>query len=125
MDITPLVPEGKQVIHRYGNHSFTVSGASYDGNIIIFPNRVISWDVDDSNGFISKHFVPFTSTNEDIEILLVGTGVTMQLIPPALRSELKEHNIAVDSMDTGAACRTYNVLLAEERRVAVALLSVE
>ena len=46
----------------------------------------------------------------------------MQLVPPALRPALREAGIVVDAMDTGAACRTYNVLLAEDRRVAAALL---
>jgi uncharacterized protein len=46
----------------------------------------------------------------------------MQLVPPALRQALRAQGVVIDAMDTGAACRTYNVLLAEDRRVAAALL---
>ena len=57
-----------------------------------------------------------------IQILLLGCGRRMQPVPQAVRQALRQAGIVVDAMDTGAACRTYNVLLAEDRRVAAALL---
>ncbi|HLY56713.1 MAG TPA: Mth938-like domain-containing protein, partial [Stellaceae bacterium] len=57
-----------------------------------------------------------------VAILLVGTGKAMQPFPRPVRQALRDAGITVDAMDTGAACRTYGVLLAEERRVAAALL---
>ena len=57
-----------------------------------------------------------------IQILLLGCGRQMLPVPSALREELRAHGVVIDAMDTGAACRTYNVLLAEDRRVAAALL---
>jgi len=59
-----------------------------------------------------------------VEILLLGCGRRMAMVPSALRARLKAAGIVVDAMDTGAACRTYSVLLAEGRRVAAALLPV-
>ena len=55
-----------------------------------------------------------------IEILLIGSGATFEMAPAPLRKALSARRIAVESMDTGAACRTYNVLMAEDRRVAAA-----
>ncbi|MGH6796969.1 MAG: MTH938/NDUFAF3 family protein, partial [Roseiarcus sp.] len=59
-----------------------------------------------------------------VEILLLGCGPRMAPVPPALRQGLRVAGIVVDAMDTGAACRTYNVLLSEDRRVAAALLAL-
>jgi uncharacterized protein len=59
---------------------------------------------------------------DDVEILSLGTGLRMAPVPAPLRLALKRAGIAVEPMDTGAACRTYNVLVAEDRRVAAALL---
>jgi len=57
-----------------------------------------------------------------IEVLLLGTGSTHQFVTPVIKKSLKSHGLASDSMDTGAACRTYNILLSEGRRVAALLL---
>jgi uncharacterized protein len=62
--------------------------------------------------------------NPAIEILLIGCGTRAKLIEPNLLADLKNAGIAVESMDTGAACRTFNVLIAEDRRVAAALIPV-
>ena len=61
-------------------------------------------------------------TRGGIEILLIGCGRRMVPLPKVLREELRAAGIVADAMDTGAACRTYNILLAEDRRVAAALL---
>ena len=62
------------------------------------------------------------SAEPPIEILLIGSGAAFELAPPALRQALGARSIALECMDTGAACRTYNVLMAEDRRVAAALI---
>jgi len=59
-----------------------------------------------------------------IELLLVGCGSKTVFIPENLRAELKSSDIVVETMDTGAACRTFNVLISEDRRVAAALVPV-
>ena len=64
------------------------------------------------------------SAEPAVEILLLGSGPKMGLLPSKLRRELRDAGIVVDVMETGAACRTYNVLLSEDRRVAAALLPV-
>ena len=67
---------------------------------------------------------PVLEAEPAVEILLIGTGSAMAPIPPALRALLRSRGIGCDGMDTGAACRTYNVLLAEGRRVAAVLIAV-
>ena len=59
-----------------------------------------------------------------IDLLLIGCGAQVARLPPDLRDALKAKAIFADGMDTGAACRTYNVLMAEERRVAAALIAI-
>ena len=121
MDITPLVPEGQQIIQSYAEGHFRVSGTVYEGPIAVFPNRTVKWDV--SPAFDALEAEDFAALLEnELDVLLVGCGAAMLTMPFALRQSLHKNGIAVDFMDTGAACRTYNVLMAEGRRVAAALL---
>jgi len=104
MDLTPLVKPGLQMVERYGPAGFRVSGAIYKTPILIFPERTIEWP------------------GGAVELLLLGLGRRIAPVPAALRQALKARGIAVEPMDTGAACRTFNVVVAEDRRVAAALL---
>lgn len=121
MAVSPLPPAGRQVIESYGRHSFRVSGAAYDGAILVFPEATEHWAALDATGITLDSLAPVLA-HGGIEILLIGCGRRMVRLPVALRQALRARGIVVDAMDTGAACRTYNVLLAEERRVAAALL---
>jgi uncharacterized protein len=85
MDVTPIIPAGRQVVETYG-----AAGAAHG----------------------------------DVSILLLGCGKRMGSVPLALREGLRARGVVVEPMDTGAACRTYNVLLSEERRVAAALIKI-
>jgi uncharacterized protein len=67
---------------------------------------------------------PVIAASRQIEILLVGSGARFALLAPDVRRSLQERGLSVDAMDTGAACRTYNILRAEGRRVAAALIAV-
>lgn len=120
MDVTPLVAKDRQVIESYGASGFRVSGTSYDGAIIVLPHATQPWPVMAIADISAASLAPVIEAG--IQILLLGCGHRMQLVPPALRQELRAHGVVIDAMDTGAACRTYNVLLAEDRRVAAALL---
>ncbi len=120
MDITPLVARDRQVIESYGPSGFRVSGVAHDGAILVLPQATQPWPVASIADATAANLAPIVDAA--IEILLLGCGKRMALVPPALREELRARGIVVDAMDTGAACRTYNVLLAEDRRVAAALL---
>lgn len=124
MDITPLVPEGRQVIEAYGDMGFRVSGHRYEGSILILPDQTIAWAVSSSDELSVESLDPVTDRSE-VELLLLGLGRKTVMIPRNFRAALKEKGVAVEPMDTGAASRTYNVLQAEGRRVAAALIAVE
>jgi uncharacterized protein len=123
MDVTPIIPAGKQVIDRYGTDGFRVSGTLYPGAILLFPDETVAWPVTAMADVTAESLGPVV-TRGGVEILLLGCGRRMALVPPALRAQLKAAGIVIDAMDTGAACRTYSVLLGEGRRVAAALLPV-
>lgn len=118
MDITPLVPKEKLAITGYGAGYFTLNGAKTEGSIFLQGNTAQPWNEELGSG-IFHSLIQGT-----IDLLLIGTGKEIRPLPQTVRSALKERNIAVELMDTGAACRTYNVLMAEGRRVAAALVAV-
>ena len=123
VDVTPLIPAGRQVIESYGPRGFRVSGVAYQGAILVFPDKVESWMAAIMAEVDFASLKPLLDHGE-VEILLLGCGKSIARLPEELRQALRRQGIVVDAMDTGAACRTYNVLLAEERRVAAALLPV-
>ena len=118
MELTPLVPPGRQIIERYGAGGFRVSGVIYGGPVLVFPDRTTAW----AGAALSVEALRPVIEHGGIELLLLGLGRRMAPVAAALRSALKAQGVALEAMDTGAACRTYNVLLAEDRRVAAALL---
>lgn len=124
MDITPLVPKGKQVLTGYGAGGFKINNEFISGSILLFPLSCLNWDVTVASHITAFSLQPVLEAAGEVELLLIGTGFAMSLVDSALRPLLKSKGIALDIMDTGAACRTYNVLLAEERRVAAALIAV-
>ena len=117
MDLTPGAP-ARQVIERYGASGFRVSGALYPGPVLVFPDATLVWE---GAAATFNSLAPVVERG-GVELLLLGLGRRMAPVAAALRSVLKQHGIVLEAMDTGAACRTYNVLVAEDRRVAAALL---
>ena len=121
MDVSPLIAVDRQVIDSYGARNFIVSGVPHGGAIIVFVDATLPWAVASSADITLESLAPVLARG-GIEILLIGCGKRMSPLPKAVRAELRAAGIVADAMDTGAACRTYNVLLAEDRRVAAALL---
>ena len=123
MDITPLVPQGQQIIQSYSNGRFRISGQVYEGPVIVFADHTLHWPVQKAVSDMGVHdFSLLFCDSGNIDVLLMGCGRTMAPIPFDLRRALKDKGIVIEFMDTGAACRTYNVLITEGRRVAAALL---
>jgi len=121
MDLIPLVPAGRQVVERYAASGFRVSGVIHQGPVLVFPYRTIAWDVASAAAVTWESLAPVVE-HGGIQILLLGLGRSMNTVPHTLRSTLRGAGIALEPMDTGAACRTYNVLVAEGRHVAAALI---
>ncbi len=116
---------GTYPIDAYGNNGFRFAGMSHRGSIIVTASGVYTWAATTPADIVPGTLGPiFDAPKGSIELLLVGTG--MELIPLAepLRRRLRGAGIRFDPMGTGAAARTYNVLVAEGRRVAAALLAV-
>lgn len=123
MDITPLIPEGNQIIQSYASGLFRVNGTAYQEPVIVFPDRVVPWSIG-GDCFQIEDFSDIFEWANDVDVLLLGCGRSGQFIDPELRQAFRDHNIILEAMDSGAACRTYNVLMAEGRKVAAALLLV-
>ncbi|HEX6442481.1 MAG TPA: Mth938-like domain-containing protein [Stellaceae bacterium] len=118
MELTQIAQPGRQVIERYAANGFRVSGAVYQGAVLVFPDLTLAW----AGAALTAESLAPVIEHGGVEILLLGMGRRMAPIAATLRSAFKANGIAIEAMDTGAACRTYNLLLAEERRVAAALL---
>jgi uncharacterized protein len=125
MAVSPQVPAGRQLVEAYGDGGFRIAGITHKGSVLVMPERTLAWPVAriEEAGFAS--FAALLPHAGDIQVLLLGCGRRMTLVPAALRAELKQAGMVLEPMDTGAACRTYNVLAAEDRRVAAALIAVE
>ncbi len=124
MDRTPLIPEGRQVVQSYYPGGFLVTGERFAGSILVFPERTLAWSVTSTGGIDSEALAPVIAAEPAVDFLLLGCGTRGNQVAVELREVLRAGGIGVEAMDTGAACRTYNVLMAEERRVAAALIAL-
>ena len=123
-DITPVIPAGKQIIQSYGDGAFRIADTLYSGSVLVFPDRTLAWPVATRDALTLASLTPVVEAPEPAGILLIGGGRGTFLLDPALRGALGRHGIVADAMDTGAACRTFNVLLGEDRHVVAALIAV-
>ena len=124
MDITPVIPKGRQVITGYGNGQFRIGGEVYSTSVLVFPDRVVQWVIAPGAPITLDNLNVVVEEEGEIDLLLIGCSKSQSMLPPIIRNTLKAAGIGLEIMDTGAACRTYNVLLAEGRRVAAALVSI-
>ena len=124
MDITPPVAADRQLIHGYGDGGFRVSGTRYIGPILVLPRQTLAWSVRDISRLAIDDLSPICDAAGDVGVLLLGCGETGALIDPELRAEVRAWGVVIEAMGTGAACRTYNVLLGEDRDVAAALVPI-
>ena len=116
---------GRAPIDAYGNGGFRFADMSHRGSILCLPSGVYAWEPSNPLDLKPDAFARLLAEAEAVEILLVGTGKDIRRLPAPLRDILKENKISADAMSTGAAVRTYNVLLAEDRAVAAALIAVD
>ena len=127
MEFRPQDTRGR-LIEANGDGRFRVAGLVLTGSILIGRGGVAPWPLTSvataTPNELFDSFAPLLAGESLPEILLVGCGVQGVLLPAELRARLKALGISVESMDTGAACRTYNVLAAEDRLVAAALIAV-
>jgi uncharacterized protein len=116
---------GRAPIEAYGNGGFRFAGMSHRGSILCLPSGIHGWKTAPAGGAPDEASLePVFAEADAIEILLVGTGDSLVPLASALRERCRALGIVTEPMATGAAVRTFNVLLAEDRAVAAALIAV-
>ena len=116
---------GRHLIDAYGRGGFRFAGMSHRGSIRALPSGVIAWPVASIADLRASDFEAVFADDPRVDFLILGTGAEIAPVPDALRRPFREAGISFDAMQTGPAARTYNVLLAENRRVGAALIAVE
>lgn len=112
------------MVQAYGEGRFRISGEAVTGSIVVWPGGWTAWPVDDATILSTDDLAPIRALAGTIDILLIGCGARFGPEPAGLRAEVKAIGMALEWMDTGAACRTYNLLIGEGRRIAAALIAV-
>lgn len=114
-------PSGQNAFTAYGPGYVSVNGRRFERSLIVLPDRIeAEWPPASFDALAPEHLAALVAIAP--EILLLGTGPTLRFPRPELISALVDARIGLEVMDVQAACRTYNILAAEGRRVAAALL---
>jgi uncharacterized protein len=121
---TPHLPR-RAPIEAYGQGGFRFAGMSHRGSLLCLPSGIWAWAVRAPADIDAAALAPIIAEGDDIELFLLGTGTVPWLVPEALRWQLRDRHIVVEAMPTGPAVRTYNIVLAENRRVAAGLIAVD
>lgn len=124
MEIHPLRAGERLTVEGYGAGTFKVAGGEVTGSMLIRAQRFDPWPVDDAGALDDAAIAPLTAMAGEIDVLLVGTGDKLVAPGGGLRRRLRDAGVGVEIMTTPAACRTYNLLVAEGRRVAAAVVAM-
>lgn len=112
------------MVQAYGDGRFRISGEAVSGSVVVWSDGWTAWSIADVTALSANDLVPVRALAGSVDLLLIGCGPRFGPEPPGLRAAVKALGMALEWMDTGAACRTYNVLIGEGRRVAAALIAV-
>jgi uncharacterized protein len=111
-------------IEAYGKGGFAFADMSHRGSLLCLPDAIWAWPVTRPEEIDEASLARVFAAANVIDTLIVGTGTDVWLAPPALRNALRRVSVVLDSMQTGPAIRTYNIMMGERRRVAAALIAV-
>jgi uncharacterized protein len=111
-------------IDAYCNGGFRFGGMSHRGSLLCFPDGIWAWPVVDAKQLNEDALAGVFDRARTLDFFLIGAGRDPWLLPDALRQRFRDLSLSVDTMPTGAAVRTYNILLAENRRVGAGLIAV-
>ena len=120
MKLHASAPSGANTITGYGDDYVVVNGERRESSVVVLPDRVVAWEAKSFDSLSAEDFL-FLG-NLKAEVVLLGTGARQRFPHPRLTAPLAAAGIGLEVMDMQAACRTYNILVAEERKVAAALL---
>ena len=115
---------GRAPIEAYGDGGFRFAGMSHRGSVLLLPSGIYGWPFSRSGELTVAAFGRVFAEAEAVEFLLLGCGEETRLPPGPVRDEFSARGMTLEFMDTGAAARTYNVVLAEDRAVAAALIAI-
>ncbi len=121
---TPHLPR-QALIDAHGAGGFRFAGLSHRGSLLCLPDGIWAWPVAVAAGMTTDSLTPVFDRAEGLDFFILGTGAQPWLIPEPLRARFREAHISVDTMTTGPAVRTYNVMLMENRRVGAALIAID
>lgn len=113
------------LIEAYGDSGFRFAGLSHRGSLLCFPDGIWAWPVASRAELTPLSLEPALARADKLDFFLIGGGRDPWVLPEPIRRRFAEASLTVDAMPTGAAVRTWNVLLAENRRVGAALIAVE
>ncbi|MEJ2374235.1 MAG: MTH938/NDUFAF3 family protein [Pseudolabrys sp.] len=113
------------LIETYGNDGFRFAGMSHRGSLLCFPDGIWAWPVGAVSELSEALLEPALARAQQLDFFLIGGGRDPFLLPERLRVRFRAAGLSVDAMATGAAVRTYNILLAENRRVGAGLIAVD
>lgn len=116
---------GRAPIEAYGNGGFRFADMSHKGSILCLPSGIYGWEPADPSTLAVTDFDRLLAEAAEVEVFLIGMGADLRPLPQPLRAALRQAGIASDPMSTGAAVRTYNVLLADNRAVGAAFIAVD
>ncbi|MEK9671224.1 MAG: Mth938-like domain-containing protein [Rhodospirillaceae bacterium] len=132
LDVTPVVPEGRKAVQSYGGGRFRVSGDIFESSILLTATACRAWEVSGPGWLdadrLAADIAALAGTGggeTSTMILVIGCGARFSAPPAGFRDAMKAKGYGVEWMDTGAACRTFNVLMGEGRPVAAAIIAID
>ncbi len=118
----PHLPQ-QTVIDSHGEGGFRFAGMSHRGSLLCLPDGLWAWPLASSADLTEASLAPVFARADDLDFFILGTGAKPWVVPQPLRTRFRDAQISLDAMTTGAAVRTYNVMLLESRRVGAGLIA--
>ena len=120
MRMNEISLSGRLPVDSYGSGGFRIDGAWHAGSVVLSPEGLYGFETPIGPDTLA----PLLAQAGGLDVALIGQGAEIAPLAKPLREALEQAGIGVDVMSTASACRTYNVLLAEDRRVAAVLIAV-
>ncbi|MEZ5818409.1 MAG: MTH938/NDUFAF3 family protein [Hyphomicrobiaceae bacterium] len=111
-------------IDAYGNGGFRFAGMSHRGSVLCLPDAIQAWGAASAEDVSPEALAPILERSSELDLVLLGMGEAHAVPSAAVREAFGRAGVGLEFMATGAAARTYNMLLGEGRRVAAALIAV-
>jgi uncharacterized protein len=120
----PHLPR-QALIDAHGGGGFRFAGMSHRGSLLCLPDGIWAWPVTAPAELTEEALLQVFARAENLDFFVLGAGAVPWIMPAALRARFRDAHISADTMATGPAVRTYNVMLMENRRVGAGLIAIE